>query len=216
MNGCRPYRLPGGRMMDTLPTSDDKGPHMNNPLPALRGMLLISLAIIFAACATTTRSPAPTPSAAATGTGVATAAATAAGGGACSPEDLALTGGSWGAAAGSRGAEVSVENRGSAACTLPAGPSVAILDAGGTAIVESDPPADEPGPALEPGAVTTFTILFSNWCEEATALPLHVLLRAGSTGIAIPGLDMTADDLPPCNGPGQPATLSANPWQPVN
>src|SRR5215207_9291863 len=161
-------------MMDAL--SDfgrQQGPHMNHPLRALRATLYVLLAILVAACATTTTSPSPTPSAAATSTGVATAtaAATAAGGGACSPDDLALTGGSWGAAAGSRGAEVSVENRGSAACTLPAGPSVAILDAGGTAIVESDPPADEPGPALEPGAVTTFTILFSNWCEEGTALP---------------------------------------------
>ena len=138
-----------------------------------------------------------------------------AGGGACSPDDLALTGGAWGAAAGSRGAEVSVENRGSAACTLPAGPSVALLDAAGTAIIESPPPADEPGPTLEPGGVTTFAILFSNWCDEGTALPLRVVLRSGSAGIPIPGLDMTADDLPPCNGPGQPASLSANPWQPV-
>ena len=91
-----------------------------------------------------------------------------------------LTGGSWGAAAGWRGAEVSVENRGSAACTLPAGPSVAILDAGGPAIIESPPPTDEPGPTLEPGGVTTFAILFSNWCDEGTALPLRVVLRSGS------------------------------------
>jgi Protein of unknown function (DUF4232) len=182
---------------------------MNKPLRPLRRALLVPLAILVAACAPTTTSPSPTPSDAAT------APASAAASGACSPDDLGLTGGSWGAAAGSRGAEVSVENRGSAACTLPAGPSVAILDAAGTAIIESEPPADEPGPTLEPGAVTTFTVLFSNWCEEGTALPLHVVLRSGSTGIAIPGLDMTADDVPPCNGPGQPATLSANPWQPV-
>ena len=120
-----------------------------------------------------------------------------------------------GAAAGSRGAEVSVENRGSTACTLPASPSVAVLDAAGTAIIESPPPPDETGPTLEPGGVTTFAILFSNWCDEGTALPLHVVLRSGSVGIPIPGLDMTADDVPPCNGPGQPASLSANPWQPV-
>jgi len=185
---------------------------MNKSLRPLR--LLVPLAILVAACVPTTTSPSPTPSDAPTA--LASAPATATGGGACSPDDLALTGGSWGAGAGSRGAEVSVENRGSAACTLPAAPSVAILDAAGTAIIESEPPADEPGPALEPGAVTTFTILFSNWCEERAALPLHVVLRSGSAGIAIPGLDMAADDdLPPCNGQGQPATLSANPWQPV-
>ena len=188
---------------------------MNYPLRALRGTLLISLAILAAACAPATTSPSPTPSAAATAAASAAATAAATAGGACSPDDLALTGGSWGAAAGSRGAEVSVENRGSAACTLPAGPSVAILDAAGTSLIESQPPADEPGPTLEPGRLTTFTILVSNWCEEGTALPLRVILRAGAAGIPIPGLDMTADDLPPCNGPGQPATLSANPWQPV-
>ena len=173
---------------------------MNNSLRALRGTLLVSLAILVAACATTTTSPSPTPSAAATAT--ASAPSSAAGGGACSPDDLALTGGAWGAAAGSRGAEVSVENRGSAACTLPAGPSVAILDAAGTAIIESQPPADEPGPTLEPGAVTTFTILFSNWCEEGTALPLHVVLRSGSAGIAIPGLDMSRRRSPAVQRPG--------------
>ena len=198
---------------------------MNHPLRALRGTLLISLSILAAACATTTTSPSPTPSlgatatasasATATATASASATATAAGGGACTPDDLALTGGAWGAAAGSRGAEVSVENRGSAACTLPASPSVALLDAAGTAIIESPPPADEPGPTLEPGGVTTFAILFSNWCDTGTALPLHVVLRSGSAGIPIPGLDMTAVDVPPCNGPGQPASLSANPWQPV-
>jgi hypothetical protein len=186
---------------------------MNNSIRALRRTLLLSVAIVVVACGTTTASPSPTPSAAATVP--ATAAASAAGGGACLPDDLGLTGGAWEAAAGSRGAEVSVENRGSSACTLPAGPSVAILDAAGTAIIESQPPADEAGPTLEPRAVTTFTILFSNWCEEGAALPLHVVLRSGSTGIAIPGLDMTGGDLPPCNGPRQPATLSANPWQPV-
>ena len=200
---------------------------MNNPLRALRGTLFVSLAILAAACATTSTSPSPTPSLAATATATAsatasasapasaTATATATGGGACTPDDLALTGGAWGAAAGSRGAEVSVENRGSAACTLPASPSVALLDAAGTAMIESPPPADEPGPTLEPGGVTTFAILFSNWCDTATALPLHVVVRSGSAGIPIPGLDMTAGDVPPCNGPGQPASLSANPWQPV-
>lgn len=198
---------------------------MNHPLRALAASLLVSLSIVAAGCATTTASPSPTPSAAVPATASAaatpsaeasaTAAASAAGGGACAPDDLALTGGAWGAAAGSRGAEVSVENRGSAACTLPAGPSVALLDAAGTAIIESEPPADQPGPTLEPSGVTTFTILFSNWCEEGTALPLHVVLRSGAAGIPIPGLDVSAVDVPPCNGPGQPATLSANPWQSV-
>jgi hypothetical protein len=99
---------------------------------------------------------------------------------------------------------------------LPAGPAVALLDAAGTVLLESAPVADEGAPVLEPGAVATFTVLFSNWCQEGTALPLHVALRSGDASIPVPGLDMTADDLPPCNGPGQPPALSANPWQPVS
>jgi hypothetical protein len=129
---------------------------------------------------------------------------------------LALTGGDWGAAAGSRGAEVSVENRGAAACTLPAGPAVAILDAASNVLLESPPAGAEPGPTLEPEGVATFTVLFSNWCDEGAALPLHVVLQADGAGIEVPGLEMTADDLPPCNGPGQPASVSVNPWQLVS
>jgi Protein of unknown function (DUF4232) len=184
---------------------------MNHSIGALRRAFLVStLSIAAVACTTTTNptaapagTPAPSPSA-------------ATGGGACDPTDLALTAGGWSAAAGSRGADVTVENRGSAACTLPAGPQVAILDAAGTQLVESEPPSEDAGPTLEPGAVATFTVLFGNWCDETSALPLHVALRSGAEGVVVPDLDLTADDLPPCNGPGQPAALSANPWEPVS
>ena len=184
---------------------------MTHAIGALRRTFLLSALAIAAAACTNTTTPTATPA----GTPDTTPSAAVAGG-ACSPLDLALTGGAWGAAAGSRGADVSVENRGSAACTLPAGPTVAILDDAGTQLLQSPPATDEAGPLLEPGSVATFTVLFSNWCDEATTLPLHVVLRDGAAGIPVPGLDLTADDLPPCNGPGQPPALSANPWQPVS
>jgi hypothetical protein len=183
-----------------------------------RALVLSAVAVLAIACnsSTTTSSPPPADTASpAPSVTASTAPSPAAGGGECAPTDLALVGGGWSAAAGSRGADVSVENRGATACTLPAGPSVSILDADGTQLLESAP-TDAPGPALEPGAVATFTVLFSNWCDEgAAALPLHVALRAGDAAIPVPDLDLTADDLPPCNGPGQPPTLSANPWEPV-
>jgi hypothetical protein len=191
---------------------------MNQPLRALCGALLLSLATFVAACTTTnTTTPSPTINASPMPSPAAPSAASSAGaGGACSPGDLALTAGGWSAAAGSRGADVSVENRGAAACTLPAGPSVAIVDDGSNVLLESEPASAEPGPSIEPGGVATFTVLFSNWCEERAALPLHVLLQADGAGIDVPGLEMSADDLPPCNGPGQPASLSANPWEPAS
>jgi hypothetical protein len=179
----------------------------------LRTLVLSAVALLAIACNTSTTTASPPPPA--TESPAPASTSPAAGGGDCAPTDLALVGGGWSAAAGSRGADVSVENRGAAACTLPAGPSVAILDAAGTQLLESAP-TDAPGPSLEPGAVATFTVLFSNWCDEGAALPLHVALRSGAAAIPVPGLDLTADDLPPCNGPGQPPALSANPWEPVS
>jgi hypothetical protein len=200
---------------------------MRDSIPALRRVVLLAaLAIVAIACnstTTTTATPATTPPATTPPATVAPAStAPAAGspsaapeGSACALADLAVTAGGWGAAAGSRGADVSVENRGAAACELPAGPTVAILDADGTQLLAS-PATDQPGPTLEPGAVATFTVLFSNWCEQGAALPLRVALLDGAAGIPVPDLDMTADDVPPCNGPGQPPALSANPWEPVS
>jgi hypothetical protein len=204
---------------------------MNQSIRALRRAVLLSaLAVLAVACNSTTPTapPAATPpvttppfTPAPSTTAPSTAPPSSAGpsaapeGAACALTDLAVTAGGWGAAAGSRGADVSVENRGAAACELPAGPAVAILDAGGTQLLAS-PATDQRGPTLEPGAVATFTVLFSNWCDEGAALPLRVALVDGAAGIPVPGLDMTADDLPPCNGAGQPPALSANPWEPVS
>jgi uncharacterized protein DUF4232 len=200
---------------------------MRDSIPALRRVVLLAaLAIVAVACNSTTTVTAPPAATPPATTPPATTApestAPSAGspsaapeGSACALTDLAVTAGGWGAAAGSRGADVSVENRGAAACDLPAGPTVAILDAGGTQLLAS-PATDQPGPTLEPGAVATFTVLFSNWCEQGAALPLRVVLVDGAAGIPVPDLDMTADDVPPCNGPGQPPALSANPWEPVS
>ena len=188
---------------------------MNQSVGALcRVLLLSTVAIVSVACNSTTTTPTPPPPAT-TSPAPAGTSSPASGGGECAPTDLALVSGGWSAAAGSRGADVSVENRGASACTLPAGPAVAILDAGGTQLLESAP-TDAAGPSLEPGGVATFTVLFSNWCDEAAALPLHVALRSGDAALPIPDLDLSADDLPPCNGPGQPPALSANPWEPVS
>jgi hypothetical protein len=190
---------------------------MNHSVDALRRAILVcGVALVAAACNSSTTTPTPTrPPAASVAPSQAATASPLTGGSECAPTDLALIGGGWSAAAGSRGADVSVENRGAAACTLPAGPAVAILDAAGTQLLESTPTTDEAGPSLEPGAVATFTVLFSNWCEDTVSLPLQVALRAGDAAIPVPGLDLT-EDLPPCNGPGQPPVVSANPWEAVS
>jgi hypothetical protein len=129
----------------------------------------------------------------------------------CLSGALAVSGGPWGAAAGSRGADIIVANQGDVACTLTATAQVAIVDDTSEPIVQSDPSTDG-GPLLDPGESAAFTILFGNWCDESAALPLHVLVRTADAGLQVQGLDLTASDLPPCNGPDQPPVLNVQPW----
>jgi hypothetical protein len=167
---------------------------------------LLVAALLGAACTNQARTPTPTPSAA--------ASPTTAAGAPCAASDLTASAGGWSAAAGSRGADVLVENAGPSPCVLEAAPSVAIVDDAASVLLEGVPEAATgEGPTLDPGATASFTVLASNWCDQPVGLPYHLVLRADGGAVQVSGLDLaTIDDLPPCNGPGQPATLSANAW----
>jgi hypothetical protein len=94
---------------------------------------------------------------------------------------------------------------------LPAHPVVAIYDAAARALLESPAATGEPV-SFAPGATTSFTVLLSNWCDTTAPLPLHVALRLEGGDAGISGLDLSADDLPPCNGPGQPPVITVGGW----
>jgi hypothetical protein len=54
-----------------------------------------------------------------------------------------------------------------------------------------------------------------NWCNQDASLPLHFSLALAAGSVDVAELSVaTVDDLPPCNGPDQPATLTTTPWQP--
>jgi hypothetical protein len=191
--------------------------------PSVAGILLLGLVLVGCATPAVTPSPSaatPSPSAIATPSPAPSLSAVPSGSaaptgltgdGSCVATDLAVSSGAWDAAAGSRGAEVLVQNQGDAACTLPDVAQVSILDAGSQGLLESPAPTGT-GPTLEPDGSAMFIVLFSNWCDQSVALPLHVVLRVGDAGIQVPSLDMTATDLPPCNGPDQPPSITVNPW----
>ncbi|HET7725980.1 MAG TPA: DUF4232 domain-containing protein [Candidatus Limnocylindrales bacterium] len=172
------------------------------PLPAVT--LVLGGAMALAACGPATGSTPPAatePPAATDATGE---------GRPCEPADLDVSSTGWGGAAGSRGADVTVVNGAAEVCSLD-GPRVAVLDADGTVLLESEGEASEA--LLEPGASSAFSFTFSNWCEPGSALPLQVALAVGGDLVVIDALAMpTVDDLPPCNGEGQPPTLSTIPW----
>jgi hypothetical protein len=106
-----------------------------------------------------------------------------------------------------------VTNHGAASCLLPAAPSIALVDNGGT-VLQTTPAQAGSGPSVPPNGTAGFSLLIGNWCAQNVNLPLHFRLALASDAIDIGSLTLsTADQFPPCNGPGQPASLSASPWQ---
>jgi len=133
--------------------------------------------------------------------------------GPCSTADIKASGGPWGGAAGSRGADVTVTVTGTTSCLLPPRPVVAIVDVTRTVVLQTKPVVATGERTLAPGGPASFSILFGNWCDPAPKLPLRPVVVLDSGLVEIGGLALaTVDALPPCNGPGQPATLSATDW----
>jgi Domain of unknown function (DUF4232) len=133
--------------------------------------------------------------------------------GPCSAADIVATAGRLGGAAGSRGADVAVGTTGAAECRLPGQPVVALVDATGTELLRSSASTTTPGPSIAPGGTVSFSLLLGNWCDRTTKTPLHFQLVLADGATAIGGLTMTVDDLPPCNGPGQPPSLWTAGWE---
>lgn len=160
--------------------------------------------------------PSPSPLASATASPEPSGAAPSASAlAACTSAEIQATGGPWGGAAGSRGSDVVVQNVGSAPCLLPAAATIALVDPGGTAVLSNTPAQAGSGPEVAPGAAVGFSLLIGNWCDGSVALPLRVQLALAGDAVDVGGLSVaTTDDLPPCNGPGEPATLSTTDWQP--
>jgi Protein of unknown function (DUF4232) len=164
------------------------------------------IAVVLAGCGAASI---PTASPAATATSPASPSAAAA----CTRADVSASGGPWGGAAGSRGADVTVMKRGTGSCLLPPRPVVAVVDASGTVVLQTKPVVASTEPTLAQGGVETFTILFGNWCSGAAKVPLRPVIVLESGAVEVIGLALkTTDALPPCNGPGQPPLLTSSNW----
>ena len=199
-------------------------------LPRSRVLLALAVALSIAACdgsagaspsapvvsvaPTVPATPTAAPTVAATpGPTTAPAITPATGSGECAPDDLRVGGGPWEASAGSRFAELTVTNQDNAACTLPAEPSVAVADAPGSVLIATDPAGAVPGPRRGAGGTARFSLQFANWCDPAAAMPARLLFLIAGGGIDVADLALpTADDMPPCNGPDQPPSLTATEW----
>lgn len=175
--------------------------------PSLRVAALATFGLLLAACGVPP-GPSPSPAGTVTPTSGATQAV-----GPCTTADIDATAGPLGGAAGSRGADVVVRTSGSVSCRLPTSPVVAVVDPAGNVLLNSRLPLTADGPTIQPTESLLFSFQLSNWCDRSATMPLHFLLALAGGSLEIGGLTMAADDLPPCNGPGQPASISTTDWQ---
>jgi hypothetical protein len=203
---------------------------------ALRLLTVTIVALGLAACGTTTPSVSPASSLAATSvpsaavtptspptaavpsavaTPVATAAATpvaSAAAGPCKTLEVIATAGPINGAAGSREADITVKSAGAGSCRLPTIPVIAVVDSSNRELLRSKLPTTDEGPMLTSKRAEAFSFLMSNWCDQTATFPFRFELELAGGSAPIAGLTMTADDVPPCNGPGQPASISTNGW----
>ena len=183
--------------------------------PSRLAALAVLVAVLLGACG---NPPSPSPSASQNPSASPSGASSTASGSetACAGAELTATGGPWGGAAGSRGSDVVIQNTGAAACLLLPGPTVAMVDQAGTVVLANTPPQVGAARSIEPGEKLGFSLVLGNWCDQQVSLPLHFSLALPSDAVDIASLAVnTLDDLPPCNGPGQPPSLSTTGWEPA-
>jgi hypothetical protein len=142
---------------------------------------------------------------------------------ACTGSQLRAVGSMQGAA-GSLEGGVSFTNFSDRTCTVQGRPGLVLLDQNhhlvtGYTLSSSPPgwkanaspkPAGWPVVKLRPGASAMVRIRWSNWCPQGRAAPLWRFpgLGGGSVDV-VNGMEMA----PPCNGPGQPATIEEGPFE---
>jgi hypothetical protein len=167
--------------------------------------------------ASPSESPSPSASASSSASETAsaspTASSSAAAGADCQATNLRASSTGWSGAAGTRGADVTVENTGSTACNLPTDPVVAVVDSTEAVLVQSASAVSNGGPSIGSTGTATFVVRFSNWCDRTITFPVNVQLVLTAGTVEVSGLTSTKlDDMPPCNGPGQSPSLSTLAW----
>ncbi len=128
-------------------------------------------------------------------------------------DDLRLAFGPWQGAAGSREGAIVATNQSSRAVALGGSPRVTLVDTEGNTLRSTSEEGSPPvAIVLAPGERAYAPLRFSNWCGD-TGNPASVTAELpGNTGNIDVGYDDNGISYPPCNGAGQPATMSIKGW----
>ena len=131
--------------------------------------------------------------------------------GTCAAADLNAEITSWEGAAGSRIATVVMSYDGPATCAIPSTTNVQLIDGAGNVLIDAN---ESEVPVLDAvlGQLTTM-VRTSNYCGSDPVAPVTIAFVSDSGGrvVATPLSPIDAT-VPPCNGPGQPATIEMQSW----
>jgi hypothetical protein len=121
----------------------------------------------------------------------------------------------WDGAAGSRTAHLALRNVGALPCTVQSIAKPQLVDGHGSVLIDSKAPTSYSQLTVAPGQDLTTLAQDSNYCGPAPTAPVTVafVLADGRRIVATP-FSPTDTTVPPCNGPGQPASISMHPWAP--
>jgi hypothetical protein len=172
-----------------------------------------SPAAVAVASASASPSPSPTASPTATATPQPTAVPTP---GPCDPANLGAKVVDWTGAAGSRGADVTLTNKGSSPCVVRSLARPQLVDGRGTILIDGAAPGASSALTMAPGGTLKTLVVASNYCGAAPKAPVTVafVLTGGGRVVASPVSATDMMGVPPCNGAGAPASITMHPWAP--
>jgi hypothetical protein len=130
----------------------------------------------------------------------------------CDPAGLAARITLWEGAAGNRIATVELTNTGTSVCLLPDHSRPALIDGGGQVLINGKDTTTSHGLVMAPGAVHTTLVDVANYCGPDPVAPVTVTFAFTDGEVRATPLSPTDATVPPCNGPGQPASIDMHPW----
>ncbi len=132
----------------------------------------------------------------------------------CALGDLSVRVVRWTGAAGSRIADVTVRNGGSAACSFATLDRPQLIDGHHAVLIDGAAPKTTSHITLPAGGSASTEVEDSNYCGATPVAPVSVafVLSNGDRLIAAPVSSIDTSGVAPCNGAGAPALIQMQPW----
>lgn len=119
----------------------------------------------------------------------------------------------WEGAAGSRIAHVELTIAGTQTCNLPAMDKPQLVDGKGSVLIDGAGPTSKALVTVAPGDVLNTLVEDSNYCGPDPMPPVSVaFVQSDGARIVATPFSPTDATVPPCNGPGSPASIDMHPW----